>query len=175
VQYPRKNKRRPGQVCPDNMVVVWNEQIEAGGSYDVPLQPAPPFWVLEHVSRQSKRKDYEANFEHYEKSLKIRYYLIFYPDVQDLRLYEHNGKKYLETEANLYEQCGWQDGHVRRRVPRSAPDNFIVFGNEQRITRREKANDNASSGLGSATVFAGAKGQLELRNCAEIATIVLGG
>src|SRR4051794_23077460 len=36
VQYPRKGKR-PGQVVPDNMVVIWPDPIAAVGSYDVPF------------------------------------------------------------------------------------------------------------------------------------------
>src|SRR5438128_4285207 len=39
VQYERRGERRPGQVVPDNMVVVCKEPIDANGSYDVPLQP----------------------------------------------------------------------------------------------------------------------------------------
>src|SRR5439155_4157217 len=44
VQYPgvRQSVRK---VVPDNMVVVWDEPIKADGSYDLPLQPALPFWV----------------------------------------------------------------------------------------------------------------------------------
>src|SRR5437660_7734769 len=40
VQYRRPRKRKIQKVVPDNMVVVWNEPIEANGSYDLPLQPA---------------------------------------------------------------------------------------------------------------------------------------
>src|ERR1700678_1881080 len=58
VQYPLPRRKRPGQVVPDNMVVVHPEPIEAIGSYDTPLQPVGPFWVLEYVSKSSHRKDY---------------------------------------------------------------------------------------------------------------------
>src|SRR5437764_6138670 len=37
VQYPRPGQRRPGQVVPDNMVVLHDGPIVADGSYDVPL------------------------------------------------------------------------------------------------------------------------------------------
>jgi hypothetical protein len=30
------------------MVVIHSEPIDAEGSYDVPLQPAGPFWMLEY-------------------------------------------------------------------------------------------------------------------------------
>src|SRR5437763_12027702 len=51
VQYPLpRGRRRLGQVVPDNMVVRHPEPINAEGSYDVPLQPVGPYWVLEYVS-----------------------------------------------------------------------------------------------------------------------------
>jgi Uma2 family endonuclease len=95
VQYPRRGKKRPGQVVPDNMVVLWKEPIQAEGSYDLPLQPVGPFWMLEYVFKRSKRKDYDDNFEKYEKDLKVPYYLLFYPDTQDLTLYRHSGRKFV--------------------------------------------------------------------------------
>lgn len=100
VQYPRKGQRRPGQVVPDNMVVVHAEPIRADGSFDLPLQPVGPFWVLEYVSKHNKRKDYEENFDLYEKELKVPYFLLFYPDTQDLTLYRHTGKKYQAVTPN---------------------------------------------------------------------------
>src|SRR5712692_2691148 len=46
VQYPGGRPRKPRQVVPDNMVVICKEPIKADGSYDVPLQPVGPVWVL---------------------------------------------------------------------------------------------------------------------------------
>src|SRR5436309_1011896 len=43
VQYPAEGQPRLRQVVPDNMVVLWDRPIEAGGSYDVPFQPVGPF------------------------------------------------------------------------------------------------------------------------------------
>ncbi len=100
VQYPRPGQRRPGQVVPDNMAVVCDELMVADGSYDVPLQPVGPFLVLEYVSKYNKRKDYEDNFDKYEKELKVPYFLLFYPDTQDLTLYRHTGKKYVTVRPN---------------------------------------------------------------------------
>src|SRR5260370_31538107 len=57
VQYPRPRRRKPGQVVPDNMVVVWPEPLDADGSYDLPLHPVGPFWMLEYVSNHNRRKD----------------------------------------------------------------------------------------------------------------------
>src|SRR6516164_7636801 len=56
VQYPYRGRRKPRQVVPDNMVVLCDTPIKAEGSFDVPLQPARPFWTLEYVSRHNKRK-----------------------------------------------------------------------------------------------------------------------
>ncbi len=55
VQYPQGRKNKPGQVVPDNMIVVCPGPIKAEESYDVPLQPAKSFWVLEYVSRRAFR------------------------------------------------------------------------------------------------------------------------
>ncbi len=93
VQYRRPRRKKPGHVLPDNMVVVHDEPIQAEGSYNVPLQPVPPYLVLEYVSKNSKRKDYEDNMEKYEHELKVPYYLIFYPDNQEMTLYQHDGKR----------------------------------------------------------------------------------
>src|ERR1051326_5183295 len=51
VQYPIPGRKRFGQVVPDNMVVICAEPIDAEGSYDVPLQPVGPYWILEYVSK----------------------------------------------------------------------------------------------------------------------------
>jgi len=100
VQYPLPRKRWPGQVVPDNMVVVCNEPITADLSYDLPLEPERPFWVLDYISKLNKRKDYEQSFDKYERELKVPYYLVFYPDNQDLTLFKHNGRKYRSTPPN---------------------------------------------------------------------------
>jgi Uma2 family endonuclease len=100
VQYPHGRPRRIRQVVPDNMVVVHSQPIKASGSYDVPLQPVPPFWVLEYVSKHNKRKDYEDSFQKYEQELKVPYFLLFYPDSGDLTLYRHTRRKYVSVKPN---------------------------------------------------------------------------
>lgn len=100
VQYPRPRRRKPGQVVPDNMVVVCDQPIRASSSFNLPLQIVRPFWTLEYVSKHNKRKDYDESFRKYERQLKVPYYLIFYPDDQELTLYRHNGKKYVTVKAN---------------------------------------------------------------------------
>src|SRR5205807_234345 len=88
------------QVVPDNMVVLCDQPLKADSSYNLPLEPARPFWVLEYVSKNNKRKDYEDNFDKYERELQVPYYLVFYPDNQELTLYRHTGKKYLSVKPN---------------------------------------------------------------------------
>ncbi len=122
VQYPRRGQRKPGQVVPDNMVVRTTEAVRAVNSYNVPLEPAPPFWVFEYVSKGSTRKDYEDSFRKYERELKVPYYLVFYPDIQDLTLHRHNKRRYVTVKPNdlgrypipeLDLEVGLLDGWVR--------------------------------------------------------------
>lgn len=100
VQYPRRGTRRLGQVVPDNMVVLSKKPITASSSYNLPLDPAKPFWTLEYVSKNNRRKDYEDNFDKYEKELKVPYYLVFYPETQDLTLHRHDGTRYQTVRPN---------------------------------------------------------------------------
>lgn len=100
VQYPREGQKRPGQVVPDNMVVIHPEPIDVEGSFDTPLQPVGPFWMLEYVSKFNKRKDYEDNFDRYEKELRVPYYLTFYPDNQELTLYRLVDERYVTVLPN---------------------------------------------------------------------------
>ena len=100
VQYPHGRAKRIRQVVPDNMVVVHPEPLEAVGSYDLPLQPVGPFWVLEYVSKGSRRKDYEDSFRKYERELKVPYYLLFYPDALEVTLFRHTGRRYAAVRAN---------------------------------------------------------------------------
>jgi Uma2 family endonuclease len=104
VQYPRRGRKKPGQIVPDNLVVVCEQPIKADGSYDVPLQPVGPFWVLEYVSKYNKRKDYESSFDKSERELKVPYYLIFYPDNQELTLYRLTRGKYVSVKPNRNER-----------------------------------------------------------------------
>jgi Uma2 family endonuclease len=110
------------QVVPDNMVVKHHEPLRAVGSYNLPLQPARPFCVMEYVSKSSQRKDYEESFQKYERELKVPYYLLFYPDEQELTLFQHTGRRYRTVTPNdagrypipeLDLEVGLLDGWVR--------------------------------------------------------------
>jgi Uma2 family endonuclease len=102
VQWERPGERRPGQVCPDNMVVLSNKPIRASSSPNLPLEPARPYWMLEYVSKSNKRKDYDDNFDKSEKELQVPYYLIFYPENQELSLYHLRHKKYASVKENRH-------------------------------------------------------------------------
>ena len=99
VQYPQKNKKN-GQVVPDNFVVIHPKPIKARGSFNTPLQPVKPFLVMEYVSKYNVRKDYEDNFKHYEKELKVPYYLLFCPDGEEMTLFHLGEKKYVAVRPN---------------------------------------------------------------------------
>lgn len=157
VQYPRRGQRRPGQIVPDNMVVLHQEPIKADGSYDVPIQPAGPFWVLEYVSKSNKRKDYEANFDKYERELKVPYYLLFYPDNQELTLYHLRNRKYVSVKPNendryaipkLGLELAIRDGWVRywydgELLPLPAELQQQMEEQRQRAERAEQRAENA--------------------------------
>ena len=99
VQYPGPDETIC-KVVPDNMVVVHDEPIKATGSYDLPFQPVRPFLVLEYVSKHTQRKDYEDNLLKYEQDLKVPYYLLFVPDVEELTLYQRKRGKYVSVKPN---------------------------------------------------------------------------
>jgi Uma2 family endonuclease len=105
VQYPKSNDKI-GHVVPDNMVVIHDGPLTPETSYVIELQPAKPFWMLEYVSKNTKRKDYEENMVKYEKILKVPYYLIFYPDNQELSLFHYpkHKKGYSSVLANENER-----------------------------------------------------------------------
>src|SRR5262249_29566767 len=121
VQYPQSDDEGPGQVVPDNMVVLSQTPIDVEASYDVPLQPAAPFWVLEYLPPGTRRRN-SANFGAYEKTLQVAYFLVSKPDTRTLRLHHHTGKKYVTVKPNEHGRCaiaeldlevGLLDGWVR--------------------------------------------------------------
>jgi hypothetical protein len=100
VQWPRRGQDKPGQVVPDNMVVLHDQPPKAKGSYNIPWEPARPFMMLEYVTKSSERKDYDDNMRVYERELKVPYYLVFYPDNQELTLFQYKGRKYRTVHPN---------------------------------------------------------------------------
>ena len=100
VQYPFGRMGETKQVVPDNMVVLHDGPLVIGNSFAVELQPVEPFLVLEYVSKSSERKDYEENFRKYERELKVPYYLLFYPETQDLTLFHRAKTRYVSVKPN---------------------------------------------------------------------------
>lgn len=107
VQYPIPNKDvdKPGQVVPDNMVVIHHKPIVAEGSYMTPLQPVGPFLVLEYVSKASARKDENVSYAKYERELKVPYYLLFYPDADEFTLFRLGENGYSAVPPNANGRC----------------------------------------------------------------------
>jgi Uma2 family endonuclease len=99
-QYPLPRRKRPGQVVPDNMVVLHPEPLDVEGSFIVHLQPARPFWMIEYISRNNPRKDYIDNMSKYEHDLKVPYYLWFIPETQEMMLFQHTGEKFVSVQPN---------------------------------------------------------------------------
>ena len=100
VQYPFGDSGEEGLVVPDNMIVLHDGPLQADGNYALEIQPARPFLVLEYVSKSSKRKDYEGSFHKYERELGVPYYLLFYPDTQDLSLFRLGANGYTSVKPN---------------------------------------------------------------------------
>ena len=104
VQYgPISNLLR---VVPDNMVIIYEGEIEATGSYNMHNdEKSKPFLMIEYVSESNKRKDYVDNMVRYERDLHVPYYLLFEPENQVLSLFEMNArKKYVAVKANAQER-----------------------------------------------------------------------
>jgi len=161
IQYERGRGKKLGQVVPDNMVVLSDVSIEAEGSFDLALQPAAPFWVLEYVSRRNKRKDYQDSFAKYERELKVPYCLLFRPEAQKLDLYHHDGRKYAPVKANQHGrlpmpeldlEVALLDGWVRfwyqgKLVPLPAEMQRDLYEAQHRAEKAEKRAEKAEREL----------------------------
>ena len=122
IQYPREKLKKPGKVVPDNFVVVHAKPLGPLKSFNYHTQKARPLLVLEYVSKENRRKDYEDNFEKYEVELEIPYYLLFYPDNEEMTLFKLGKKGYRAVPPNassrvavpeLELEAGLLDGWVR--------------------------------------------------------------
>jgi hypothetical protein len=102
IQYPLpgRDPDEPVRVVPDNMVVVHPEPIKAERSFMLPLQPVGPFLVVEYVSQSNQRKDYDDSYRKYERDLRVPYYLLFYPDNEELTLFRLAGESYTTVTPN---------------------------------------------------------------------------
>lgn len=120
VQYFYQGQLR--QVVPDNMLRRSRAPLVTSTSYVCELEPVRPFLVLEYVSPSSYRKDHKDSFQKYEQELAVPYYLLFYPEKQELLLYRHNQLEYERVTDNeagrlevpeLYLEVALLEGWVR--------------------------------------------------------------
>jgi Uma2 family endonuclease len=94
VMYARPKRKKLEKVVPDNLVVLHPEPIRVRGSFRIEFQPCRPFLVLEYVSKYSKRKDYDDNHRRYERELRVPYYVLFYPDNEELTVFRMGSDRY---------------------------------------------------------------------------------
>ncbi|MFO0821741.1 MAG: Uma2 family endonuclease [Gemmataceae bacterium] len=88
IQYPRGKRKKLGKVVPDNFVVVHPKPITALKASTCTRSLQWALLVLEYVSKENRRKDYEDNFEKYEEELKVPYYLLAYSENEELALFK---------------------------------------------------------------------------------------
>lgn len=95
VQY-RKEGGRIGQIVPRNMVVLHKGALDLYESYDVPLQPVRPFWVMEYLEprRGIGHRGDPDYFRKYEAELRVPYLMVVDLDARELTLYRHGGRNY---------------------------------------------------------------------------------
>ena len=110
IQYQKPGTQDIWSVNSDDMVVLCDKDLGPLGSYDVPHQPARPFWVMRTLTNSGKRKGIDEAFQKYERDLAVPYYLTFSPDEGSPTLYHLNG------ESHRYETVP-PDGEGRCAVP----------------------------------------------------------
>jgi len=110
VLYPIAGTDQLQRVTPDNMVVLSTNPIANAtmSSYNIPLEPASPFLMLEYVSVRHERKDHELNMRRYEQDLFVPYYLLFHFENQELILVRLQSDHYVPVVP---------DSHGRLSIP----------------------------------------------------------
>ena len=92
------------RVVPDNMVLIHDGEVEAHGSYDIALQVARPFFVIDYISFLISRKDNVDNMRRYERDLHVPYYMTFEPESLILKLFHLeagiHGEQYFCVKPN---------------------------------------------------------------------------
>jgi len=88
------------RVVPDNFVRRCDRPPATESSFNLELETVGPLLTMEYVSPSNMRKDYKQNFIKYERELKVPYYLLFYPQWQDLRLHRLEGESYRVLSPN---------------------------------------------------------------------------
>jgi Uma2 family endonuclease len=98
IQYWHNGRIR--RVVPDNFIRICDRPPATETSFNLELEPVGPLLTMEYVSPSNPRKDYRQNFVKYERELKVPYYLLFYPEWQDLRLHHLEGDSYRVLTPN---------------------------------------------------------------------------
>lgn len=98
VQY-RDSEAEIQGIVPDNMIVLHEGTLSVKKNYPLQLQPRP-FWVMEYVSKSNERKDYDKSLPVYEKYLKVPYFLLFNPDIEEMILYRRGPRKFTSVKPN---------------------------------------------------------------------------
>ncbi len=155
IQYPAAGQKHPARVVPDNFIVLHPTPLGPLTSFPIATQPVGPFFVLEYVSKHNPRKDYEDNLVRYEQSLRVPYYLVFYPDNEEMTLFRLVEGKYQAVRPNatgrvavpeLELEVGLVNGWARywfrgESVPLPAELNAARLAAEQRAAAAEQALD----------------------------------
>ena len=153
VLYPIAGTDQLQRVTPDNMVVLSTNPIGVITSYNIPLEPASPFVMLEYVSVRHERKDNELNMRRYEQDLRVPYYLLFHFENQELILVRLQLDHYIPVlpDANgrrsipeLDLQVGLLDGWLRFwfrgkliDLPGELQEKLIALESELATSRKE--------------------------------------
>jgi Uma2 family endonuclease len=106
VQYPVEDIKDVARVVPDNMVVIHDGPIRAIRSFNIPFEQAKPFFILEYVSEDNRRKDYVDNMRRYEQDLVIPYYLLFEPEKKQVVVFKlpSTRRKYVSVRPNEHDR-----------------------------------------------------------------------
>lgn len=103
IQYPRPDGEEgadPARVVPDNMVAVHPDRLPEMASFNLPLLKVRPLVVFEYVSKSSERKDFETNIVRYEQHIRVPYYLLYYPDADELTLFRLADGRFTSAPPN---------------------------------------------------------------------------
>jgi hypothetical protein len=104
IQFPQAHAGEPGQVAPDNAVIVHSLHVRIGVSFDTPFQPVRPLIVMGYSPEGIGNKE-GANRAKYEQELKVPYYLLFYPDADEFTLFKLGETGYSAVHPNANGRC----------------------------------------------------------------------
>jgi hypothetical protein len=87
----------PNRIAPDSVVFVYDPTLEVGTSFDVPFQPVGPMLVADY--REEKPSESGA------RELGVPYYLLFYPDGDEMTLFRLSNGKYVTVTPGASGRC----------------------------------------------------------------------